>query len=37
MGDGAAVAYAGTIRKEPIQADTLDDAFERLRDFLDGG
>ena len=35
MGDGAAVAYGGTIRKEPIEADTLDDAFERLRATLD--
>lgn len=31
MGDGAAVAYTGAIRKETIQADTLDDVFERLR------
>jgi hypothetical protein len=36
MGDGAAVAYAGAIRKETIEADTLDDAFERLRAILDG-
>jgi hypothetical protein len=36
MGDGAAVAYAGTIRKEAIEADTLEDAFERLRAILDG-
>ena len=31
MGDGHAIAYTGTIRKEPIEADSLDDAFERLR------
>jgi hypothetical protein len=36
MGDGAAVAYTGAIRKETIEADTLDDAFERLRALLDG-
>jgi hypothetical protein len=36
MGDGAAVAYAGAMRKEPIAADSLDEAFERLRAILDG-
>jgi hypothetical protein len=36
MGDGSAVAYTGAIRKETIEADTLDDAFERLRANLDG-
>jgi hypothetical protein len=30
MGDGNAIAYTGAIRKETIEADTLDDAFERL-------
>jgi hypothetical protein len=34
MGDGKAIAYTGTIRKERIDADSLDDAFERLRDAL---
>jgi hypothetical protein len=31
MGDGHAIAYTGAIRKEPIDADSLDDAFERLQ------
>jgi hypothetical protein len=35
MGDGHAVAYTGTIRKRTIEADSLDDAFERLRNELD--
>ena len=30
MGDGSVVAYTGTIRKEPLAADSLDEAFERL-------
>jgi hypothetical protein len=30
MGDGHAIAYTGTIRKEPIEADSLDEAFEKL-------
>ena len=34
MGDGAAVAYTGTIRKETIEADSLGQAFERLRAIL---
>ena len=34
MGDGHAIAYSGAIRKETIEADTLDDAFDRLRDAL---
>jgi hypothetical protein len=34
MGDGNAIAYTGTVRREPIHADSLDDAFERLRDAL---
>jgi hypothetical protein len=34
MGDGQAVAYTGTIRKETIAADSLDEAFEGLRTAL---
>jgi hypothetical protein len=34
MGDGQAIAYTGVLRKEQIVADSLDDAFERLRDGL---
>jgi hypothetical protein len=34
MGDGHAIAYRGAIRKETIEADTLNDALERLRDAL---
>jgi hypothetical protein len=34
MGDGTAIAYSGSIRKERLDADSLDDAFERLRDAL---
>jgi hypothetical protein len=34
MGDGEAIAYTGVIRKEPIEADGLDEAFERLREAL---
>ena len=30
MGDGSVIAYTGTIRKEPIQADSLDQAVEFL-------
>ena len=37
MGDGHAIAYTGVIRKEPIDADSLDEAFERLQRALDGG
>ena len=36
MGDGHAIAYSGAIRKQTIEADTLDDAFGRLRDTLSG-
>jgi hypothetical protein len=36
MGDGTAIAYTGAIGKETIEADSLDDAFHRLRDALDG-
>jgi hypothetical protein len=35
MGDGAAIAYTGAIRKEKLDADSLDRAFERLRKALD--
>jgi hypothetical protein len=34
MGDGKAIAYTGAVRKEKIDADSLDDAFERLREAL---
>jgi hypothetical protein len=34
MGDGHAIAYAGAIRKERIEADSLDEAFERLGEAL---
>lgn len=34
MGDGALIAYTGTLRKEPVEADSLDDAIDRLRDIL---
>ena len=36
MGDGHAVAYTGAIRKETIEADSLDEALDRLRDALAG-
>ncbi len=36
MGDGHAIAYTGTIRKETIEADSLDDVFEGLREALAG-
>jgi hypothetical protein len=36
MGDGHAIAYTGAIRKQQIEADTLDHAFELLRDALGG-
>ena len=35
MGDGHAIAYTGAVRKETIDADSLDQAFERLREALD--
>ena len=35
MGDGHAIAYTGAIRKEPVDADTLDEALDRLREALD--
>jgi hypothetical protein len=34
MGDGAVVVYRGAIRKQPLEADTLDEAFARLRSSL---
>jgi hypothetical protein len=34
MGDGRAIAYIGAIRKETIEADTLEEAFERLGEAL---
>jgi len=34
MGDGKAIAYSGAIRKETIQADSLEEAFDRLRSAL---
>jgi hypothetical protein len=30
MGDGTVIAYTGAVRKEQIEADSLDEAFERL-------
>jgi hypothetical protein len=34
MGDGHAIAYTGAIRKEPLEAGSLDDALDRLREGL---
>ena len=34
MGDGTAIPYTGAIRKQPIEAGSLDEAFERLRSAL---
>ena len=34
MGDGSAIAYTGAMRKERIDAETLDQAFERLTEAL---
>jgi hypothetical protein len=34
MGDGTLVPYRGAIRKEQLDADTLDDSIERLREAL---
>ena len=36
MGNGQAIAYTGAIRKEPIEADSLDDALSRLSGALGG-
>ena len=34
MGDGTLVPYRGAIRKERLEADTLDESIERLREAL---
>ena len=34
MGNGHAIAYTGAVRKETIEADTLDEAFARLQEAL---
>jgi hypothetical protein len=34
MGDGSAIAYTGAVRKERIDADSLDDAYRRLASAL---
>ena len=34
MGDGTAIAYTGAIRKERIDVDSLEDAFDHLADAL---
>jgi hypothetical protein len=34
MGDGAVIAYRGGISREPLEADTLDEAFELVREAL---
>jgi len=34
MGDRTLIPYTGVIRKEKLQADTLDSALERLREAL---
>jgi hypothetical protein len=36
MGDGAVIAYRGAIRKRPIEAQSLEEAFQRLADVLQG-
>jgi hypothetical protein len=36
MGDGSVVTYRGAIRKQPLGAASLDDAFTRLREALGG-
>jgi hypothetical protein len=35
MGDGTVVPYIGSIRKRELGADSLDDAFDRMREALD--
>lgn len=35
MGDGSLVPYRGAIRKQPLEADSLDDAFERIAESLE--
>jgi hypothetical protein len=34
MGDGSVIAYRGAVRKEEIDADTMDEALARLREAL---
>jgi hypothetical protein len=34
MGDGSLIAYSGMINKQPLAADTVDEALERLREAL---
>jgi hypothetical protein len=34
MGDGAVIAYTGAIRKEPVVAGSLEEAFERVAEVL---
>jgi len=36
MGDGQAIAYTGAIRKDRIEVDSLDEAFQRLGEALGG-
>ena len=36
MGDGAVVAYTGAVRKREVGGETLDEAFDRLRERLGG-
>ena len=36
MSDGHAIAYTGEINREAIEADSLDEAFERLQAALAG-
>lgn len=36
LGDGSVIAYSGTIRKQPIEAGSLDEALDRLREALSG-
>ena len=36
MGDGHAIAYTGAIRKEPLDAASLDEAIDRLQAALAG-
>ena len=33
-GDGSVVPYRGAVNKQPLEADSLDDAVERLREAL---
>jgi hypothetical protein len=36
MGDGSVISYRGAIRKHPLRASSLEDAFARLREALGG-